>query len=186
MEALELLRTRASNGKLTEPAPDDDTLRLAMEAAARAPDHASLRPWRIRFVRGQARNRLGDLLADACQRENPAASAGELDRARGKALRAPLIIVVGAVVKPHPKVPEIEQILSAGSAAHAILLALHARGYAAIWRTGGPAYDPEIKRAFGLAPHDALVGFIYAGTANAPTPRLERLPPETFASEWSG
>lgn len=186
MNAIELLTTRASQGKLTEPAPDEETLRIALEAAARAPDHAALHPLRVHFVRGAARERLGELMAQAAQREQPQASAEDLAKVRTKALRAPLIIVVSALVRPHVKVPALEQMLTAGAAAHAILLALHARGFAGIWRTGGAAYDPQLKRAFGLGDDDALVGFIYAGTAAAPAPRIHRATPDEFAAEWSG
>jgi nitroreductase len=186
MNAIELLTTRASQGKLTLPAPDDETLRLALESVARVPDHAGLRPVRVHFVRGAARERLGELMAQALRREQPQASADELAKARAKALRAPLVIVVSAVVRAHSKVPAVEQVLAGGAAAHAILLALHARGYAGIWRTGTAAYDPQLKRAFGLSESDALVGFIYAGTPASPAPRLTRAAPEEFASEWLG
>jgi nitroreductase len=186
MDAIELLRTRASNGKLTEPAPDDETLRLAFEAAARAPDHASLRPWRLHVIRGAAREKLGALMADVVQRKQPQASAEELAQAKGKALRAPLIIAVGAIIKPHPKVPEVEQILAAGAAAHAVLLALQARGFAAIWRTGAPVYDEVVKQAFGYGPADRLIGFIYAGTPRQQLAQVSRPEPAEFVSEWSG
>jgi len=186
MEAIELLKTRASHGRLTEPAPDTDTLQLALEAVTRAPDHAGLKPWRIRWVRGSARERLGQLMADCLQRENPNATEAELQQTQAKALRAPLIIVVGAVLRPHPKVPEIEQLASAAAAAQNILLTLHARGYAGIWRTGAPAYDAAIKRAFGLEPKDALVAFIYAGTPSGAAPTLRRAVPEEIAAEWPG
>lgn len=186
MDAIELLKTRASNGKLTEPAPDEETLRIALEAAAHAPDHGALKPWRVRLVRGAAREQLGQLMADATQRVNPRASADELAKMRAKALRAPLIIVVGAVVRTGHKVPDIEQVVAAGAAAHAILLTLHARGYAGMWRTGPAAYDARLKRAFGFEEHDALVGFIYAGTAAQPAPQLLRAIPAEFAEEWRG
>ena len=186
MDAIELLKTRASNGKLVEPAPDEQSLRIALEAAARAPDHGTLRPWRVHLVRGEARARLGDLMAAAQKRKNPNATDDDLDKARKKALRAPLILVVSAIVKPHPKVPELEQIVCAGTAAHAILLALQARGYAAIWKTGAPAYDLELKQAFGLGSQDALVGFIYAGTAAQPAPTMARPAPEAFTQDWKG
>src|ERR1700742_2620347 len=142
MDAIELLINRASNGKLTEPAPDSESLRVAFEAAARAPDHQGLHPVRVRVIRGAAREQLGQLMADSVARKNPQASSEELEKTKGKALRAPMILAVGAAVKPHPKVPAIEQTLTAGAAAHAILLALQARGFAGIWRTGGPAYEP--------------------------------------------
>jgi nitroreductase len=186
MDAIELLKSRASNGKLSEPAPDEASLRVALEAAARAPDHGGLRPWRVHLVRGDARLRLGELMAGALRRKDPEASPEELDKTRRKALRAPLVIVIGAVVKQHPKVPELEQLLAAGAAAHAILLALQAQGYAAIWRTGGPAYDPDLKQAFGLGAQDALIGFLYAGTPAQPAPALARPSPEQFTNEWLG
>ncbi|HTU59051.1 MAG TPA: nitroreductase [Polyangiales bacterium] len=186
MDAIELLRTRASNGKLTEPAPDADTLRFALEAAARAPDHAGLRPWRVHLVRGEARDKLGALMAEAARKQNPNLSAEDYDKTRKKALRAPLIIVVSAAVQDNPKVPAIEQVLAAGAAAQNILLALFARGYSAMWRTGGPAYDEDVKRAFGLRAEDALVAFIYAGTPKQPAPDMHRPSPDDFARDWSG
>src|SRR6201995_4260130 len=89
MDAIELLTTRASNGKLPEPAPAAESLRIAFEAAARAPDHASMRPWRMHIVRGAARERFGALLADVVKRTKPGATEDDLKQAAGKALRAP-------------------------------------------------------------------------------------------------
>lgn len=186
MDAIELLTTRASNGKLADPAPDAHALRLAFEAAARVPDHAGLRPWRVKVIRGDARERLGELMAESLLRTNPEASEPEVLKAKGKALRAPMILVVAALLTPHPKVPELEQTLAAGAAAHAILLALHALGFGAIWRTGGIAYDPAVKRALGFSASDAIVGFIYAGTPKQPAAPMTRPVPEEFVSEWFG
>lgn len=186
MNAIELLTTRASNGKLTEPGPDDAALRTAFEAAARAPDHATLRPWRVRVIRGEARDALGKLMADVLRRKQPDASAEELAKMQSKALRAPVILVVGAHIEAHAKVPAVEQLLSAGTAAHAMLLAFHALGFAAIWRTGDAAYDEPTKRALGFRAGDAIVGFLYVGTPKQPAPVMQRPSPEAFASEWSG
>jgi nitroreductase len=184
MDAIELLLTRASNGKLGEPAPDEQTVQLALQAAVRAPDHGLLRPWRVLLVRGEARERLGRAMREALLSRRPEASAEELDREQAKPLRAPLLIVVAARVRESPKVPAIEQILSAGAAAQNILLALHARGYAGMWRTGPAAYDAGVKRALGLETGDAIVGFLYAGTPRIPPPAIPRPEPEQFAQEW--
>jgi nitroreductase len=186
MDAIELLTTRHSNGKLTDPGPDDAALRIAFEAAARAPDHAALRPWRVHVVRGVARERLGALMELVLRKGSPNATDEELAKARNKALRAPLILVVSARIEPHPKAPATEQLLASGCAAHAMLLAFQALGYCAIWRTGGPAYDDEVKRAFGLRPSDAIVGFLYVGTAKQAAPAMARPAPESFVSEWQG
>jgi nitroreductase len=184
MDAITALTTRASNGKLGEPAPDAETLRLCFEAAACAPDHGTLHPLRVRVVRGAARERLGELMADTLRRHNPSTSDEQLAQMRGKALRAPLILVVGAHVQSQAKVPAVEQVLAAGAATQSMLLTLHARGYAAIWRTGDAAYDEQVKRALGFASHDAIVGFIYAGTAKQTAKPPKRLQPEEFVSEW--
>jgi nitroreductase len=187
MDAIELLTTRASNGKLGEPAPDEETLRLAMQAAVRAPDHAGLHPTRVLLVRGEARLRLGEVMAQALLRRTPSCPPEVVAKERNKLMRAPLVMVIAARVQPqHPKIPAIEQVLSTGCAAHAILLALHARGFAGMWRTGEPAYDDDVKRALGLAPTDAIVGFVYAGTPTQPTPMLKRASPEAICQEWTG
>lgn len=184
MNAIELLTTRTSNGKLTEPAPDLETLRLAYLAATRAPDHKALRPYRVFEVRGDARLRLGELMAATEKKKRPAATSDELERTRAKALRAPLILVVAAVIEAHPKVPAVEQILAAGNAAHAILYTLQAQGFSGIWRTGDSAYDIDVKGAFGLRDQDAIIGFIYAGTAKQPAPDSVRPVPSAFVREW--
>ena len=181
-----MLLTRASNGKLGDPAPDEDTLRLALQAAARAPDHALLRPWRVLLIRGAARERLGAVMRDALARRQPGASEQELEKEANKPLRAPLLLVVAAQIRENPKAPAIEQILSAGAAAQNVLLALHARGFAGMWRTGPAAYDPHVKQALGLGPEDAIVGFIYAGTPRLEAPAVPRPAPEQFVREWTG
>jgi nitroreductase len=186
MDAIELLLSRSSNGKLQEPAPDAETMRIALEAAVRAPDHAALHPLRYRLVRGDARVRLGAVLASALERRKPNAPPEAIAKARNNPLRAPLLIIVGAHVQPHPKVPAIEQVLSAGAAVHAILLALHARGFAGIWRTGELAYDDGVKEALGFLPSDAIVGFVYAGTPSVAVPAIKRALPEQLGSEWTG
>jgi nitroreductase len=186
MDAIELLLTRTSNGKLSEPGPDEETLQLAFRAAVRAPDHATLRPWHFRVVRRAARERLGEVFRDALRKREPDADEAALDKAARKPLRAPVIIVVSARVCEHPKVPQVEQLLSAGAAAQNIMLTLHARGYAGIWRTGAPAYDDHVKRALGLGDDERIVGFLYAGTPTAPTPAIRRPDPEAVVQEWTG
>lgn len=181
MEATELLATRASNGKLGEPAPDDETLNAVLTDALRAPDHAALRPWKVFVVRGEARERLGDVFAEIEGGEGEA-----LERARRKPLRAPLLLIVAAVVKESPKAPEIEQVLSAGAVAHGILLGLQARGYAGMWRTGKPAYSARMKAALGLSDADHIVGFVYAGTPAVPAPEIKRPSTAEHVVEWTG
>lgn len=165
MQAIDALLKRRSAKALTEPAPDDGALELLLQCASRAPDHGRLRPWRFIVIRGVARERLGELMADQLRRKQPAASAEALQRERQKALRAPLIIVVAAVCNAAAKVPPIEQMLAAGAAAQNLMLAATALGFGAMWKTGDAAYDEVVKVSLGLEARDAIVGFLYVGTA---------------------
>jgi nitroreductase len=163
MDAIEALNTRTTAKTYGENAPSKEELAIVLQAAVRAPDHGRLRPWRFMIIEGDQRRKFGDMLADSALRRIPGLSAGDLQRERDKAMRAPLIIVVACRIVPGTKIPVIEQILAAGSAAQNMLLALHAQGFAAAWKTGEAAYDPAVKRALGLAADDHLVGFVYTG-----------------------
>jgi len=176
MQAIDALLTRRSARALTEPAPDSGALELLFSAAARAPDHGRLRPWRFVVVRGAARERFGVLLAEQLRRTHPQSTEEALQRERLRAFRAPLIIVVAAHCDPAVKIPVIEQTLSAGAAAHAMMLAALALGFNAMWKTGAAAYDATVKQALGLEAADAIVGFLYFGTESgerAPAVRTE-------------
>lgn len=178
MQAIDALLKRRSAKTLTDPAPDDGALALLLECASRAPDHGRLRPWRFIVIRGAARERLGELMADRLRCRLPAASAETLQRERQKALRAPLIIVVAAVHNAEARIPPIEQTLATGAAAQNMMLAATALGFGAMWKTGDAAYDETVKAALGLKAGDAIVGFLYLGTAP-----IDGIPPPKRA-EW--
>jgi nitroreductase len=163
MDALDALNTRSTAKTFGETAPDKDALATVLQAAVRAPDHGRLRPWRFMLVEGNQRRKFGELLAASALRRVPGLGDGDLQRERDKAMRAPLIIIVACRIVPGTKIPAIEQILAAGAAAQNILLALHALGYAAAWKTGEAAYDTEVKKALGFAADDHIVGFVYTG-----------------------
>ena len=189
MDALELLLSRQSAPAklLGEPAPSDEDLRPVFEAAVRAPDHGAIRPWRFRIIRGAARERLGDLFVEATRRRAPDTPAEKLEEVRGKPLRAPLIIAVGAEIFPeHPKVPPVEQVVATGAAAQNMLLTLQAMGYGAVLLSGPNAHDPLVKSAFGLKDKDELIGFIYVGTVTEETREKRRPEAAQFVSSWDG
>jgi nitroreductase len=174
MDALDLLLTRESALKLDAPAPSEADLDTMFQSAVRAPDHGRLRPWRFVVIEGDKRPRFGDLMADAMRNRVPDASEEMLDRERAKPMRAPTIVVAAARVQKGHRIPEFEQIAAAAAAAQNIMLAAHAMGYGAMWKTGEPAYDPVVKTALGLNADDEIMGFLYLGTnvgANSTAPR---------------
>jgi nitroreductase len=189
MEALEAVLTRQSVAPafLREPAPDDATLERILAAGACAPDHGKLRPWRFIVIRGQARERLGEVFAAALLLRQPDAPDAAIDQERTRPLRAPMLIGVAAAIAPqHPKIPEIEQILSTAAAAQNMLIAAHAQGFGAKWLTGANAYDAHVQGALGLAPDDRLIGFIYLGTVDGSPPAIPHADAREHTIEWRG
>lgn len=163
MDAFDALNTRQTAKTYGDTAPSREQLAQVLQAAVRAPDHGRLRPWRFMIIEGEQRRRFGELLAASARRRVPSLSEGDLQRERDKAQRAPMIIVTACRVVRGTKVPDIEQILAAGAATQNILLALHALGFAAAWKTGEAAYDGEVKKSLGFAAEDHIVGFVYTG-----------------------
>ena len=184
MDALTLLAHRNSISRLSEPGPDNAALTEMISCALRAPDHGYLRPWRFLVISGDSRQRLGELFARALIQRKPEASADQIEKNRNAPLRAPVIIAVIGQIHSHPKVPALEQTLSAGCAAFALVLAAEALGFGAIWRTGDNAYDEQIKQGLGLTANDSVIGYIYIGTP-ATTPKvIPRLDPNDFIQRW--
>ena len=163
MDAIEALTSRSSAKSFGDMTPTRDHIDTILRAAVRAPDHGRLRPWRFMLIEGEQRAKFGDILAASALRRTPNLSAGDLQRERDKAKRAPLIILVACRIVPGTKVPAIEQLMAVGAATQNILLGLHNFGYAAAWKTGEAAYDPEVKKSLGLNSDDHIVGFVYVG-----------------------
>lgn len=185
VDALTVLLHRRSEATLGEPAPDGEVLANIQRAALTAADHATLRPWRFLVIRGAARERLGELFVRGREAVEGELSARERERTQGRPLRAPLVIVAIGAPRQDAKVPEIEQLLSAGAAVQNLLNAAYAQGVGAIWRTGGFAYDPVVKAGLGLGAGEHILGFLYLGTVIAPRPPRPPLDPGDFFREWT-
>lgn len=186
MEALDLLLNRVSVPRLVDPAPDAAQREILFGAALRAPDHGQLRPYRFLTVEGQARERMGQLLVNALRQGGGEATPQALDKARLGPLRAPLVVVVIARLQDHHKVPRNEQLITAGCAAHGVLLAAHALGIGAVWRTGELCYSPLVAEGFGLARGEEVIGFLYLGTPQNPPREAPKLDAGEFVTAWQG
>ncbi len=168
MDAIEVLFARRSTGRLVAPAPTPADLQTILRAAAAAPDHERLRPFRFTVLSGAALDTFGDVLADAYDARCAAAGtepvAAKRDKERTKLGRAPLVLAVSAVRRPSAVVPWEEQLAAAAAAAQNACLAATALGYGSMWRTGDPSYDTTVKAALGLDEQDAIVGWLYVGS----------------------
>lgn len=169
-DALELLKTRSSHRvqDLGQPVPNDAQLNEMLEIAARVPDHGIMVPWRFIVLPKETRADLVEKLSDNFRRGNPNATQAEIDKQRLRFGDSPLIVTVVSRTGPHPKVPEIEQLLSAGAACMNLLHAAHAMGFGANWLTGWAAFDASSKELFGLQDKEQIVGFVHIGTPKGP------------------
>lgn len=163
---LELLRTRRSPKlrSLAAPGPGDDELAEILTVASRVPDHGKLVPWRFIVIRGDRRHELGAVIGDCFNADNPAADENLRSEARNRLTHAPLIVAVVSCPRPHPKVPEWEQFLSAGAVCMNMLIAARATGYAAVWLTEWYATDRRVLSELNVGDSERIVGFIHIGT----------------------
>lgn len=181
-----LLSRRSVLARMMEgPEPDEGDVRKIMEAGMRVPDHGRLTPWRFIVIRGAARERLGEILAEVFRSANPDAIEEEVEIERERLTRAPVVIAVVSKVVHEHKIPEWEQILSSGAACQNMLVAALSLGYAAQWLTEWYAYDPRVKEALGVEADDRVAGYIYLGHGAEPPSERNRPDYDDIVSEWS-
>lgn len=179
-------RRSVPSRQLGEPGPDPATLLRMLESAVRVPDHGKRVPFRFLKISGEARHALGTFLAERALLRDPDISAAQLDKDRHRFSHAPLVITVVASPRPDPKVPEQEQLMTAGCVCFALLQAAQALGFGAQWLTAWMAFDPAVRAHLGLATDERIAGFIHIGTPKTGVPERERPDPATLLQDWTG
>ena len=164
MELFAAVQTRSSAARLAEPGPSPEDLDRLLQAAARAPDHGRLKPWRLIVLKDAMRAAFTAAAVEAKRVRLPAMTEEQIAAERGKLAHSPTIVVVGcAVNREQTKIPEIEQVVAVGAAAQNLFLAAHDLGYGVMWKTGAAAYDSAVKAAVGLRPDDHIVAIMHLG-----------------------
>ncbi len=173
--ALDFLLTRRSRPAKTlkAPVPTADELAPVLTAAARSPDHGKLEPWRFIVLQGAALDRLAGLAVERGQALG--VEPEKVEKARRQFADADLAVAVVTSPVASDKVPEIEQVYSAGAVCLAMLNAALASGWGANWLTSYAAHDRDFLRdGLGLAEHESLAGFIHIGTETVAPPERPR------------
>ena len=193
---LEAIRTRRSIGNVRAERPPRALIEMIIEAGTWAPNHRLTEPWRFIVLAGEARRAFGSVLGELHAAKRAGATGLSDDaalaearaaqiKAASKPLRAPVVIVVAVEPVVGPKVVEAEEMMAGAAAVQNMLLAAHALGLAAIWRTGDVAYDPAVKAFFGLESTAHLLGFIYVGYPDGTPPQRERTAADEV-TRWLG
>lgn len=181
------LLTRRSVGIafLKEPGPTAAELEQILTIGTRVPDHGKITPWRLVVIEGEARRQAGEKLAGIAARNNPGLDEASLAIERQRFLPAPVTIGVISSPKEHLKVPEFEQLLSAGNVAFNLLHAAHALGFGACWVTRWYAFDAEAAAMLGARDGERFVGFVHIGTPTAAIEDRPRPALDDVVSYWS-
>ena len=151
--------------RLYAPGPDAEQTQVLLEAAASAPDHGQLLPWRFVVVPEPARARLGTVFADALLQRDASASPVQVAQAHEKAQRAPflmLLIVDGAC--GDPAIDLYERIVSAGCAVQNVLLMATAMGFGSALTSGKALKSQVLRDCFDLGPQEHALCFVSVGT----------------------
>lgn len=184
---LDYLKTRRSVGVgfLQEPGPNAAELSDLLTIGTRVPDHGKLTPWRLVLWDGDARVRAGEKLAEVAKRNNPAIDESALEADRRHFLPAPLTVGVIFSPKQSPKIPELEQFMSAVNVCFALEHAAFALGYAATWTSRWVMFDAAAQQALGARGGERFVGFIHIGTAAIKPEDRPRPALESVVSRWT-
>ena len=177
-------RTNVSPKRLLEPGPDAEQLRALCALAAAAPDHGLLTPWRFIIVPAEKRRLLAEVFALALIDRDPGATLVQIEAARDKAYRSPLLMVAVACLGPRePDTPALERMVSMGAAVQNLLLGAHALGFGAGLTSGQAMRSPRLHALLNLGDGEMPVCCVNIGTASRRKPAQRARPdPAAFVS----
>lgn len=174
--ALLQARRSAPPAVMSGPGPTPQEVEILLALAARVPDHGKLAPWRFILFDDAGRDRAGEIFAEIYAKAHQGEDDQRVAAERTRFCRAPLVVGVISRAAPHQKIPEWEQVLSAGAVCMNLTVAANALGFASIWLTEWIAYDRAVLARLGVAETEKIAGFIYIGRADGP--REDRARPQ--------
>lgn len=176
-------RQNISPKRLDEPGPSQQALEQIFRAAAAAPDHGLLRPWRFVMVPQHKRAELAEAFALALVDRDPGATLEQIESAREKAYRAPcLILVVARLGSCEPPIPQLERMVSVGCAVQNMLLMAHSQSFGSSLTSGQAMHSPRMRKLFDLADGEEAVCFLNIGTVKKRKAQRLHPSPDEFVS----
>ena len=177
-------RQQVSPKRLTDPGPTPDQVALLWQAAAQAPDHGLILPWRFVQVSARARQSLGEAFVQALVERDPCATAEQREDARAKAARAPFLALAIARLGDdgHAEIPPTERLVSLGCALQNMLLTAQAQGFGSGLVSGQAMDSVALRTLFALAPNEKAICFVVIGTVSKAKPNRKRPSAADFVS----
>ena len=183
-EALISSRSNVSPKRLLEPGPTPEQLRELLTLAAAAPDHGMLTPWRFIIVPLEKRHRLAEVFGLALLDRDANATPEQIEQAREKAYRAPLLMVAVACLGPRePDIPTLERMVAMGAAIQNLLLGAHALGFGAGLTSGQAMSSTRLRELLQLIQGESPVCCVNIGTVSKRKPAQRVRPdPDDFTT----
>ena len=166
--------------RLSEPGPSAWQVNDMFRAAAAAPDHHMIMPWRFVLVPPDRRAALADVFAQALLERDGAATPEQVTQACEKAFRSPfLALAIARLGLCEPDVDPLERMVSVGAAIQNFLLVAHSMGFAASLTSGQAMRSAALRQLFQLLEGEQAVCCLNVGTAHKRKPA--RLLPDVSA-----
>ena len=183
--ALIYSRQHVSPKRLIAPGPTPSQKLEILNAAGAAPDHGKITPWHFYEVSHGSRNLLGDLFADALIARDPSATSAQIDEAKQKAFRGPLLLLATARLNNElDNIPEQEKLISAGCAIQNILIMANALGFGSGLSSGKALYSQKMRDLFLLKDKEEPLCFITIGTISVHKPNKQRPDAGSYSSSF--
>jgi nitroreductase len=164
-------RVHVSPKRLGNPGPDTSQKNQILLAANAAPDHGRMVPWRFIEIGQSSRGALGEVFHQCLLDRDQSASPIQLQEAREKALRGPLLLLaIANFVDDNNEISNEEKLISLGCAIQNILLSAYAYGFGSGLSSGKALQTPRLRSLFNLADHEDPICFITIGTVTQNKP----------------
>lgn len=160
---LKVLMERRTVGRVKKDEVPKNVLEQLIETASWAPSHYNTQPWKFVVMTGEGRKLLGEGYAKVYSATTGDTDAEKLEKEAKKAFRAPAVIAVVCSPSDDPRAIIEEELAATHAAVQNMLLAAHALGLGAIWRSGVPMYHKAMHEHFQLRDDEQLVGLVYIG-----------------------
>ena len=171
--------------RLIEPGPSAVEIEKLFLAASTAPDHDLINPWRFLVIPAHKREDLGELFAQALSERDPSATDEQLEQARDKARRSPLLMVlIVDAAKGDPEIDMHERVLSAGCAVQNFMLLANAMGYGTGLTSGKALKAQSIRSGLQLNRSEHAICFLNVGTVSSRKPFKPRPEVQQFVQVW--
>ena len=168
-------RVHVSPKRLGNPGPDELQKKQILLAANAAPDHGRMMPWRFIEIAQGSRAALGEVFHQCLLDRDPSATSIQLQEAREKALRGPLLLLaIANYTDDTNEISKEEKLVSLGCAIQNILLSAYALGFGSGLSSGKALQSPRLRNLFNLADHGDPICFITIGTVTKNKPGRAR------------